>query len=95
MPAYIPNGAVVASSSPVVISSSGYDRWVVVHVAGSSSGDISTYLDGGTTARPLVPWALVPTGEGRDWTYMVPAAYSLRYASYPAVGAAWVDEEKP
>ena len=97
MPAYLNGGSSALSTTLTTFNSSGFDRYLVVHVAASSSAALNLYLDAGTTTRILANYALVSAAEVRDFgPYYLDDSFGLRGNTYsPTLGSWYVDEERP
>ena len=96
MPAFLDGGSSAFSTTLTTLNTSGFDRFLLVHTAASSSASIQVYIDAGTTTRVLANYVTVFANDIRDFgPFFMDDSQALRANTDVALGHFKIDEERP
>lgn len=91
------SGALTTTITTLIASTSGIDRYVLVHVSAATSAAINVFLDANSsTLRVLAPYVNVAANDTRDFgPYFISSTETLRGWVDVANGWVTLDEQRP
>lgn len=90
------SAAAAFTTSLVTVSTSGNDRFVLMHVAASSSASMNVYVDSGTTTRVLGNYVYVQANTMYDFgPWFISSSELIRTNADVVLGHYSVEEEAP